>query len=88
MALHGLIQVNGMTIGSWEAVRKEEDEFDEGLFRYQCEVRKQHGDALHPLPVADRWEFSIWHQYDDGALLLAAKVLAFTDQFGPEIVVD
>lgn len=67
MALHGLIQVNGETIGGWSAVCR-----DRAFGEYECDVQMKPS----PTRAAMRETFIIHHAYDDGALVLASKVLA------------
>jgi hypothetical protein len=64
MALHGGILVNEHPIGYWVATRIAERH--DGVFTYRCEILQSPG---------TRMEFELEHQYDDGALALAAKVL-------------
>lgn len=70
MALHGPIQVNGQTIGSWQARRRTIAIDADGAADYDCAVVMYADD---PPRVA---VFQLRHRYDDGALALAAKVLA------------
>jgi hypothetical protein len=86
MALHGEIQVNGHGLGSWEAVRKEEDPVRRGRFRYQCEVRMGRGVPVDISSGIDRWRFTVWHDYTDGALVLAGKVLTIYSAVIPTTV--
>lgn len=83
MALHGEIRINGESIGTWTAVRKEEHPDFEGRHRYQCEV-SQRNDRV---PISrgqwrerfDIWRFDVWHDYSDGAIVLAGRVLSGKD---------
>ncbi len=76
MALHGPIQVNGMTIGEWSAVRQTvtngPPHADEVL-TYDCTV---HQDSAPDGCAAVLERFSVQHRFGDGALALAAAVLA------------
>ncbi len=92
MALHGQIQVNGKTIGSWSAVRlvgsgprvarggypKPDD-----VFKYDCHTHQLpdpggRGPVLH--------EFIVEHRFGDGALVLASKLLAEAARLTDELV--
>lgn len=65
MALYGEIKVNNQTVGWWSAVRGQPH--GEHHFRYGCEVER-----INP---HDRCSFDVVHDYRDGAVVLAAKVL-------------
>lgn len=71
MALHGDIQVNYRTIGSWEAVRKESVSNETSHFYYRCAVvfRDLRGNTSEK-------RFYVTHHFSDGALVLASKVMA------------
>lgn len=74
MALHGLISVNGATIGGWVAVRRGENPNPEpdDLLTYDCDVQ-MHEDAVGgPRKVS----VVVVHRYGDGALELVAKLTA------------
>ena len=66
MALHGGINVNQELIGWWTATRKEDTCPPHEVYRYECTV----------LINGDKHEFDVVHAYVDGALALAAAVLA------------
>lgn len=68
MTLHGSIQVNGDVIGRWAARRTTIHTDPDGTALYECEVVMA--------PWVDVTTFDVRHRYDDGALTLAAKVLA------------
>lgn len=76
MALHGPIQVNGMTIGEWSAVRKtfigQEPEPDDAV-EYECMVRQDSTLEGNPA-VLER--FTVTHRFGDGALGLASTCIA------------
>lgn len=75
MALHGEIRVNGMTIGTWEAVRQGDnaDPQPDDLLTYACAVN--HDTTLQGNPAVLE-TFSVIHRFGDGALALTANVLA------------
>lgn len=68
MALHGEIAVNGTRLGSWQAVAQRDADLDTAgqVFTYQCDVHYKD----------ETLSFTIRHAFDDGALVLAATVLA------------
>ena len=70
MALHGPIQVNGQVIGNWQARRLTPYPDADGTAEYDCAVVMNADD---PPKVAT---FRLRHRYEDGALVLAAMVLA------------
>ena len=63
MSLHGLIQVNGSTIGSWSAQRITTR--PDGLHTYRWKVTERE----------QVWTGDLQHDYADGAVALAAAVL-------------
>lgn len=68
MALHGDIRVNGTMLGVWSAQRREQLEQRPHLtFRYDCEAMW----VGHDRKIV----FSMVHRYEEGATVLAAKVL-------------
>lgn len=67
MSLHGPIQVNGDVIGRWVARRTTPHLDPDGTAIYECEVVMA--------PWLDVTIFNLKHRYDDGAVVLAAKVL-------------
>ena len=73
MALHGLIEVNGIPVGDWSAQRIKGDEGE--LCTYKCEVSAQHRTLKYPETV----RFELQHHYDSGAVELAAAVLKQAD---------
>lgn len=83
MALHGLIQVNGVAIGHWSAVRDPDIKFKDpkpgDIVPYYCEVAQATTLEGHP---AIRWEGIIQHCFGDGALALAAEVLSQAFKYG------
>lgn len=66
MSLHGPIMVNAQVIGMWSARRVLTAEPNV----YQCEVERFEGSPRSH-------HFTIEHHYDDGAIVLAAKVLGY-----------
>lgn len=70
MALHGPIQVNAEVIGRWSARRTVPAPDPDGFAPYDCMVSMYADD---PPQVTC---FELHHRYDDGALVLAAEVLA------------
>jgi hypothetical protein len=73
MALHGPIMVNDQTIGHWQARRITLAPDPDGHADYDCAVTMYADD-----PPRAR-TFALRHRYADGALTLAAKVLAAAD---------
>lgn len=71
MALHGLIQVNGRTIGEWQAQRITGGPGE--LCTYECTVRTKTDGKWQPQPL----HFILDHHYDVGAVALAARVLVY-----------
>lgn len=63
MALYGDLTVNGQRIGWWSATRAITG--DDGWHLYDCAA------AVHGV----EWEGKLQHQHDDGAAVLACKVL-------------
>ncbi|MCR1785325.1 hypothetical protein KVF89_22485 [Nocardioides carbamazepini] len=79
MALHGLIQVNGYEVGRWAAQRIVTG--PDGMNTYQCGVvwtpeGEQRLYTASNNPHTQRAEFTVTHDYRDGSVALAAKVLA------------
>lgn len=68
MALHGPIQVNAEMVGYWSAQRIRTG--GDGVNRYRCDVTWTSEDQTW-----HQHRFEIEHQYRDGAVALAAKVL-------------
>jgi hypothetical protein len=72
MALHGEIAVNSQPIARWYARRTEdlkhlEDRQYVPIYAYECEVvRYQDGKKVN---------FILYHNYEDGGLVLAADVI-------------
>lgn len=79
MALHGLIQVNSTEVGYWFAERRVTAE--DGINTYACAVEWTPENetvtmnSLGPDIHSRREEFLIFHDYREGAVALAAKVL-------------
>lgn len=69
MALHGDISVNGEVIGRWQARRRTLSVNPDGTAEYDC-VASMYADN----PPRAR-TCRLTHRYDDGAMVLAAKVL-------------
>jgi hypothetical protein len=65
MALHGRVQVNGITVVTWQARRVEDLYSSEHEHLYICEY------VDHDLAL----QFTVSHRYSDGAAELARKVL-------------
>ncbi len=81
MSLHGEIKVNGLVIGTWEAVRQGEIQRQPGVarvidpnttFDYACTANLNSSPDGCPA-VLER--FTVTHRFGDGALVLASKVL-------------
>lgn len=72
MALHGTIEINGRTIGLWEAVRQDNLTDPDQVSSYACRVSVRQLNS----PVVVEWEDVLEHRYSDGAAVLAAKVLS------------
>lgn len=70
MSLHGQVSVNGHAIGSWEAVRIG---YQAGMGTYRC-VAIRHGERR--MADDDFVVFTVEHEVDAGALVLASRVLA------------
>lgn len=66
--LHGKVEVNGIAIGYWEAVRTT-PVFD-GMNHYECQLFYRNNEG-HPLHA----EFTLTHFEKRGAVALAAMVL-------------
>lgn len=70
MAAHGTFEVNGWKLGYWAAVRRATEE-QQPVNVYDCEVvvYEKSGEPM-------RSTFEVEHNYEDGIVVLAAKVLA------------
>lgn len=68
MALHGVIAVNGVTIGGWQATRTEPLREGRDEYVYDCQV------DMYNFPT-QRHTFQLSHHHSDGALVLASQVL-------------
>lgn len=78
MALRGPIQVNGFEVGRWVAQRTVTAV--DGVNTYECGVawtpeEQQRVFGAGQTPHPERVEFTLTHDYRDGAVALAAKVL-------------
>lgn len=80
MALHGPIKVGPLEVGYWSARRVVTGE--NGINTYACALAWTREDQqsswrdLPPVrPHANNWHGQIQHDYRDGAIALAAKVL-------------
>ena len=76
MSLHGEIKVNGFAIGSWEARRSYEITMvkDYGpRYMYNCIWFRNGGS----------YTFTVEHYYNDGAEVLAAKVMSYVAEHHP-----
>lgn len=78
MALHGTIQVNDTVIGTWWAMRCRRldltrADINDEVSDYVCQV---HMDAARGSRLGTLWRGTVTHRYGDGALVLAAKILA------------
>lgn len=67
MALHGDISVNGQELFTWVARRI--DYVTTEINDYEVDLYEPSGDGIKNTIIS--------HRYDDGALVLAAKVLAW-----------
>lgn len=67
MALHGDIRINGHELFTWAARRI--DVVTTEVNDYEVDLYKPSGDGIKNTILS--------HRYDDGALVLAAKVLAW-----------
>jgi len=65
VALHGEVKINGTDIYEWSAVRQSRRAY--GLNEYEWTVWRAGTD--------ERWTGRLKHEYDDGALVLTAKVM-------------
>ena len=72
--LHGDIQINGTTIGSWAAVRKEQVNDDTHLYDCKLIYRDNQG-------YLNEGRFQVKHRYGAGALQLAAEVIRIGEDF-------
>ena len=75
MALHGMIQVNSISIGWWSAVRVTTgpQPAPDDMVAYNCQVRQSktlEGNS------GVNWQGQVQHRFGDGALALASEVLA------------
>lgn len=73
MALHGSIEINGRAIGTWSARRLEPVIHKYAGHDYIVSVE---------MFIGRTFTATMKHVYDDGALALAAEVLAAADEFG------
>lgn len=73
--LHGEIKMNGITIGEWFAERRERhyppNEENGPLYLYECFLKYR---DIGGYPMEAKYE--VKHRYGDGALRLAANVIA------------
>jgi hypothetical protein len=88
MSLHGPIQINGAEVGYWSAQRVETgsdginiyrctvDWTPEGFIRRSTSMRYPWRDESGRIHHAQRHTFTLTHDYRDGAVTLAAKVLS------------
>lgn len=67
MALHGEVKVNGRAVAWWQAVRVNGGTQPDDINRYACAVQRT---------GSPRWAGTVEHRYGDGAVALAAAVLA------------
>lgn len=71
MSLHGTIEVNRERIGWWFAQRISGGDQPDDVNTYEVSVHTGRlGDAM------TNWRGTVEHRYGDGAVVLAAKVLA------------
>ena len=74
MSLHGTVAINGWTLMHWSARRIKNGK--NGKNTYDCKVSltaTAGGDYYETIP--DTWQFTLKHKYEEGASVLAAKVL-------------
>lgn len=65
MSLHGRIEVNGLMIGGWSATRlRAVNPRGANVYKWRC--------VLNGITASG----TLSHRYDEGAVVLAAKVLA------------
>lgn len=69
MSLHGSINVGDNAVGAWVARRTTYHRLTTNT--YECDVQ-----WFTPNGIPLRHTFTLNHDYDDGAMVLAAKVLA------------
>lgn len=69
MAAHGSIMVNGWELGYWSAVRRGGDLNPVNVYDCEVVVYEKSGEPM-------RSTFEVEHNYDDGIVVLGAKVLA------------
>lgn len=79
MALHGDISINGHRIATWSA-RRLYPLMDDGEHDYEVKVIWDSPDGGQAASGAGFW---ITHAYRDGAIALAAKVLAEAATYAP-----
>lgn len=72
MALHGALAVNSVIIGGWQARRMEPLKPDRDLYTYACQIDR----FASPSEPGSRFTFTVQHYYSQGAIALAARVLA------------
>ncbi len=80
MTLHGDIRVNGHAIASWSAMRV--DDGPGPLHEYDVEVSERVMVDHNLYASGPSRTTRLTHHYDDGALGLAAKVLAWASITG------
>ncbi len=76
MALHGDVEINGLRLMHWSARRIDELEAGREVYEYEV-VAIQF--VCSNIPVR-RFDTTLEHRYDDGAALLASKVLAWAGE--------
>lgn len=64
MALHGTIAVNGRQVGAWDARRVETHPTGRHCYHWRADL------------AGERVSGDLWHEYRDGAAVLASLVLA------------
>lgn len=78
MALHFPLQVNGQTIGTFEARRRHvdfESDEDDDYVTYEIDMQIFGGDVYRPNP-ASRHTFSVEHRPSSGAFALVQAAIA------------
>lgn len=75
MALHGNIQVNFNTIGTWEAVNTGPAQDDPDITVYRCKIDYRDIKG-YPRQIGP---YLVFHNYGDGALALASQVIGRAD---------
>lgn len=78
MALHGTVEINGDTLWTWSARRL--SRLPESENEYEVSLYAPNGESVK--------DGTLSHVYDDGAVVLAAKVLAWASGEAPAAPLD